>query len=202
MQGQLLWKFHTPCHDFEFGAATPAIGSDGTIYFAGQICGGERPNGILYAINPGGKQKWNFTNPNPGEGVDSFTSPTLGPDGTIYVSDVGFRIFAFNPDGTVKWQLATSGEVVGSPAVAPDGTVYVEVDDPGPPVGACQVFNKCLLALNSDGSVQWTLRNFGEFDSPAVAPDGTVYVSGAAVSSNGTLEWEYRPFRSPSIGTD
>src|SRR6266516_530529 len=59
----LLWKFQTPCHDFEFGAVTPALGSDGTIYLAGHICGGERPNGILYSINPAGRQKWNFTNP-------------------------------------------------------------------------------------------------------------------------------------------
>ncbi len=203
MQGQLLWKFQTPCHDFEFGAATPAIGSDGTIYFAGQICGGERPNGILYAINPSGKQKWNFTNPNPGEGVDSFTSPTIGPDETIYVSDVGLRIFAFNPDGTVKWQLATHGEVVGPPAVAPDGTVYVEIDDP-PPTGSCQqALNKCLVALNSDGTIKWGLFSFGEFNSPAISSDGTVYIDSSAISPDGTVKWASPgTFGSPSIGPD
>ncbi len=203
MQGQLLWKFQTPCHDFEFGAVTPAIGSDGTIYFASQICGGERPNGILYAINPSGKQKWNFTNPNPGEGVDSFTSPTIGPDGTIYVSDVGFRIFAFNPDGTVKWQLATHGEVVGPPAVAPDGTVYVEIDDP-PPTGSCQqALNKCLVALNSDGTIKWGLFSFGEFNSPAISSDGTVYIDSSAISPDGTVKWASPgTFGSPSIGPD
>jgi outer membrane protein assembly factor BamB len=160
------------------------------------------PEGILYALNAGGQLKWNLTIPNTGEGIDSLTSPTIGPDGTIYVSDVDFRVLAVNPNGTLKWEVATAGEVVGSPAVAPDGTVFVEVDDPGPPVGVCQVLNKCILALNSDGSVKWALQNFGEFDSPAIGPDGTVYVSGEAVSSNGTLEWESRPFSSPSIGAD
>lgn len=203
-QGHLLWKFHTPCHGFEFGATTPAISSDGTIYFASQICGRNPsgiPNGVLYAINPGGKQKWNFTNPNPGEGVDSFTSPTIGPDGTIYVSDVGFRIFAFNPDGTVKWQVATAGEVVGPPALARDGTAYVPVDDPGPPSGACVYINSCLVALNADGSIRWTKQG-GGFSSPAVGSDGTVYDDGRAVSPNGTVQWENRPFRSPSISAD
>src|SRR3989441_3614936 len=59
MQGQLLWKFQTLCHDFEFGAVTPAIDSDGTVYLGGRLCSGERPHGILYAINPAGRQKWN-----------------------------------------------------------------------------------------------------------------------------------------------
>ena len=203
MQGQLLWKFQTLCHDFEFGAVTPAIDSDGTVYLGGYLCGGERPQGILYAINPSGKQKWNFTNPNPVEGVDSFTSPTIGPDGTIYVSDVGFHVFAFNPDGIVKWQLATHGEVVGPPAVAPDGTVYVEIDDP-PPTGSCQqALNKCLVALNPDGTIKWGLFSYGEFNSPAVGSDGTVYIDSSAVSPDGTVKWlSPGMFGSPSIGPD
>src|SRR6266496_6505985 len=114
---------------------------------------------------------------NPVEGVDSFTSPTIGPDGTIYVSDVGFHVFAFNPDGTVKWEVATHGEVVGPPAVALDGTVYVEIDDP-PPTGSCQqVLNKCLIALNPDGTFRWGLFSGGS-SSPAVGSDGTIYAGG------------------------
>ncbi len=201
MQGQLLWKFQTPCHDFEFGAVTPALGSDGTIYLAGHICGGERPNGILYSINPAGRQKWNFTNPNPGEGVDSFISPTIGPNGTIYVSDVGFRIFAFNPDGTVKWQVATHGEVVGPPAVALDGTVYVEIDDP-PPTGSCQqVLNKCLIALNPDGTFRWGLFSGGS-SSPAVGSDGTIYAGGTAINPDGTVKWQFFAGGIDSVGPD
>ena len=57
-QGALLWKFHTNFSFVEFRPRTsPAVGSDGTIYLAGTI---ENTNlgqaeGILYAINPGGR---------------------------------------------------------------------------------------------------------------------------------------------------
>ena len=193
--------------DLALHASSPAIGSGGTIYVAGCVqCNNYNrttpPQGILYALNPAGQLKWNLTIPNSGEGIDTLTSPTIGSDGTIYVSDVGFRVIAVNPDGTLKWQLFTHGEVVGSPAVAPDGTVYAAIDDPGPPVGACRFLNKCLAALNPDGSVKWTLQPGGGFSSPAVGSDGMVYVEGVAVASNGTLEWMERPFRSPSIGAD
>ncbi len=208
LQRQLLWTFQTGRRvNLALHASSAAIGSDGTVYVAGCIqCNNYNrtapPQGILYALNPAGQLKWNLTIPNSGEGIDTLTSPTIGSDGTIYVSDVGFRVIAVNPDGTLKWQLFTHGEVVGSPAVAPDGTVYATIDDPGPPVGACRVLNKCLAALNPDGSVKWTLQAGGGFSSPAVGSDGTVYVEGVAVASNGTLEWMERPFRSPSIGAD
>jgi outer membrane protein assembly factor BamB len=147
--------------------------------------------------------KWNVTVQNSGEGVDSLTSPTIGPDGTIYVSDVGFRIIAVTPDGSLKWQVWTQGEVVDSPAVGSDGTIYVQIDDPPqlPPCGT--VLNKCLVALNPDGTIKWTLRDMGEFDSPAVGSDGTVYIDGLAVGPDGAVKWESPgTFSSPSIGLD
>lgn len=207
-EGHLLWTFHTGHRtDEPLHASSPAIGSDGTIYVASCVhCDGFNhnvpPEGVLYALNPAGRLKWTLTIPNSGEGIDILTSPTIGADGIIYVSDVGFRIIAVNPDGSLKWQVHTNGEVVGPPAVASNGTVYVSVDDPGPPVGACQFFNKCLLALNPDGSVRWSRLIFTGFDSPAVGPDGTVYVDGYSIDSNGTVLWKNGLFRSPSIGAD
>src|SRR6266516_1877895 len=211
MQGQLLWKFQTPCHDFEFGAVTPALGSDGTIYLAGHICGGERPNGILYSINPAGRQKWNFTNPNPGEGVDSFISPTIGPNGTIYVSDVGFRIFAFNPEGTLKWQFAidngtSSCTSIGcsyvfvqqsSAAIGSNGIIYFGRGVTNLPSGQAGNGIGSVYAIAPNGTLVWKLgvgsvagicgpgfceRVFSVSD-PAIGSDGTIYVG----SSDGNL---------------
>jgi outer membrane protein assembly factor BamB len=199
--GELLWTVQTggPLR------SSPAIGSDGTIYVGGCApCGpNPTPQGILYAISPFGVVKWNVTVQNSGEGVDSLTSPTIGPDGTIYVSDVGFRIVAVTPDGSLKWQVWTQGEVVDSPAVGADGTIYAQIDDPPqlPPCGT--VLNKCLVALNPDGTIKWTLRDMGEFDSPAVGSDGTVYIDGLAVGPDGAVKWESPgTFSSPSIGSD
>ncbi len=198
MQGQLLWKFQTPSPI----TTTPAIGSDGTIYLASHIRCIEPPcYGVLYAINPGGRMIWNLTilalqGP-------ALSSPTIGHDGTIYTSQLGFRTYAVKPDGTVKWQLTTNGEVFDSPAVAPDGTLYVGVDDPDP----SEWCDQCLLALNSDGTVRWgAIPKRAGFSWPAVGSDGTVYINGYAVNPDGTVKWhnpgDYPLFHSPSIGSD
>ena len=204
LEGILLWKFSTPSPI----RTTPAVGSDGTIYVGSCLrcpypdpSGG--PEGVLYAINPNGTLKWNLTITNSGEGVDTLSSPTIGPDGTIYASDEGFRIVAVNPDGALKWQVWTHGEVVGPPAVAPDGTIYVQIDDP-PPTGSCaDTLNKCLVAVNPDGAIDWGLLDYGGFESPAVGTDGTIYIDSLAINSNGTFEWQdNQTFSSPSIGPD
>src|SRR5437773_35836 len=135
LQGVLLWKFQTPSPIM----TTPAIGSDGTIYLGGE----SQQGGVLYAINPAGKLKWNLTIPSL-EGVGGALSPTIAPDGTLYVSDFDFQILAVSPNGTPKWNVNTYGEVWDSPALAADGTVYVGIDDPDS-TGAC---GQCLMAIN------------------------------------------------------
>ena len=61
-------------------SSSPAIGSDGTVYF------GSYDNKV-YALNPNGTEKWNFVT---GNKLNS--SPAIGPDGTIYV---GFCIASY-----------------------------------------------------------------------------------------------------------
>jgi outer membrane protein assembly factor BamB len=61
-------------------------------------------------------------------------SPTVGADGTIYVSDEILyslaelppdgEFWAINPNGTIKWLFHT-GPALSSPAIAADGTIYV-----------------------------------------------------------------------------
>ncbi len=195
LQGVLLWKFQTSSPI----RTSPAIGSDGTIYLASYITSSsEQPEGILYAINPAGRMIWNLTLVN-FQGYDSLSSPTIGPDGTIYTSDVGFRVVAVHPDGTLKWQLITDGEVFDSPAVASDGTLYVGVDDPDP-VGFC---DQCLLALDPNGTVRWgSIPKRAGFSWPAIGSDGTVYINGYAINPDGTVKWGSSGFGSPSIAPD
>ena len=204
-QGKPLWKFQTGCPV----RTTAAVGSDGTIYLG--ACISNRPENILYAINPSGTMKWNLTIP-PKEGLSrGILSPTIGPDGVIYISDFDFTILAVRPDGSVKWTMPTFGEVWDPPALAPDGTVYVGIDDPGPD-GSC---GQCLLAINADGSVKWTAGFTRDIQgpSPAIGLDGTVYIGGAAegaffaINPDGTLKWEFPHSAgtfssSPSIGPD
>ena len=64
--------------------SSPAIGSDGTIYF-----GSYDKN--LYAINPDGSKKWAFKT---GNWVNS--PPTIGNDGTIYVGSRDKNLYAIS----------------------------------------------------------------------------------------------------------
>jgi outer membrane protein assembly factor BamB len=45
-----------------------------------------------------------------------FSSPTLGADGTIYVGSYDHKLYAINPNGTLKWSYVTGGSVFSSPA--------------------------------------------------------------------------------------
>ena len=79
--------------------SSPAVGADGTIYV-----GSFDQN--LYAIKPGGTQKWRFTT-----GGFVFSSPAVGADGTIFVGSMDQNLYAIKPDGTQKWKFATVGGI-------------------------------------------------------------------------------------------
>jgi len=75
--------------------SSPAIGSDGTIYFGSR-------NNYLYATNPDGSRKWRFKT-----GGILYSSPAIGSDGTIYVGSRDKNLYAINPDGSKKWEFKT-----------------------------------------------------------------------------------------------
>lgn len=166
-------------------SASPAIGTDGTIYIGSQ-------DTKLYAINPNGSKKWEFN-------ASSYvvSSPAIGADGTIYVGSYDQKLYAINPDGTPKWNFTTGNVINASPAVAADGTIYVGSDK--------------LYAVNPNGTQKWVFALAGwSGTSPAIATDGTIYLTGSAViyavNPNGTQKWTFsstHPLESsPAIGGD
>jgi outer membrane protein assembly factor BamB len=133
----------------------------------------------------------------------SASSPSIAPDGTIYVGGIDEQFHAIRPDGTSKWTYAVPSRIGGSPAIADDGTVYVGHED---------YSTGSLMAFNPDGSLEWSYPARGVRSSPAIAPDGTIYVGASnarlyAINPNGSLKWEYQPgfkesYSSPAIGSD
>jgi len=120
----------------------PALGYDGTIY---AICG----DGYLYAINPDGTEKWHREIMNPSE-IGSYpdpNSPSVGPDGTIYVPGM-HNLFAFNPDGSEKWHFSRPGFFKGSASIGPDSSIYIYCSDGK------------LYCIDSRGSEQWNSRHY------------------------------------------
>ena len=140
--------------------------------------------------------KWQYALPN---GIIN-TSPVIGYDGSIYISNSGV-VFAINRDGSLKWKSAIHpGGTGGSTlAISSDGTIYVP-------------FYHSFYALNPDGTLKWEYRSDSDFgySSPSIGVDGVVYIGSGndllAIKPDGNLLWKYRIGEnvnsSPAIGDD
>jgi len=210
--GTLRWKYvYESNYESPDADASPVVGSDGTIYFnGGRYVHAINPDGTLkWKTDLGG-----FSESSPAIGDDTIyvssidlysiyknngtlkwrivpvgtSTPTVGDDGTIYVTDISStNITAINPNGTRKWSYhigRTTSPLWTSPAVAEDGTIYVTGNDK-------------LTALNPDGTLKWAYptgphRN----SSPAIGGDGTIYTASGdgyfyAINPDGTLRWKH-----------
>jgi outer membrane protein assembly factor BamB len=56
-------------------------------------------------------------------------SPTLGPDGTVYITTNDWRLWAFNPDGSVKWTFDTDHETWTTPVLTNNGFIVFGSED-------------------------------------------------------------------------
>jgi outer membrane protein assembly factor BamB len=90
--------------DYQYG--TPALGADGTVYFAG--------NFVVHAFSPDGIAKWTVGPEITWSGMERFSgiggpsgSILLQPDGTIYVAGFG--------DTSYLWALRTDSPGLGGP---------------------------------------------------------------------------------------
>ena len=162
---------------------SPAIGTDGTIYVSSM-------DGNLYAVSPpagGGTEgtvKWQFNfgehlgptpivtaePPPPGvDGIGSGASPTIGPDGMVYVGANNSNFYAITPAGEMKWLFEAERELGGiwsSAVLSPDSsTLYFGADKGG------------IYALNAtDGTQRWRFDIFGSvYTSPVLDNRGTLY---------------------------
>jgi outer membrane protein assembly factor BamB len=135
-------------------------------------------------------------------------SPAVGADGGVYSGSLDGNIYALDPAGVELWR-ARLGQVSGVPALSAEGVIYLGVASP---------VEQMFYALNRDGTVVWSyhLESFIVEGSPAVGPDGTIYVAATnpqtgggsmvALGADGTERWRYDaasrlPF-SPALGLD
>ena len=168
--------------------ASPALGSDGTIYVG-------TANDTLHAFNPNGTLKWQSRI----EGGTQ-TTPAIGSDGTIYIGTDDGYFYAINPDGSLKWRCQVGKKIGSSPAIGSDGTIYFGCAD------------SCLYVLNPDSTIKWRYRTNGWIiSSPAIDIDGTIYFGSSdkhvyAINSDGTIKWRFQTngwvTSSPAISSD
>jgi outer membrane protein assembly factor BamB len=185
--------------------------------------------GTLYAINPDGTLKWDITLSG---AVNS--SPAIASDGIIYIGSAGDilydrinrcdkatefpssdvypcypvngHVYAINPDGTLKWDFKTLGDVDSSAAIGADGTIYIGSDyatgaygdDKTVWITIGSATTGYLYAINPNGTLKWFTDLFGDVkSSPAIGGDGTIYVGSdkedvfALNPDNGEIIWQY-----------
>lgn len=132
---------------------------------------------------------------------------SISKERTLYGVTSGSKLLAVNPNGTFKWQVQLGVPSISGPFATPalmaDGAVIIGTDK--------------VYAVDSEGSIRWVFESPGnEFSgsSPAIGPDGTIYIASTDFSSaelfalapEGTLRWKqsigFFSGDSPAVGPD
>ena len=181
-------------------------GPDLTLSQNGTLYTEDMSNDTLSAYNSSdGSIKWIYAF---GAGHDN-QDVNIGDDGTVYtirrISDnTQNTIYAFNPDGTVKWTASPTGTSIPTSsqnvAIGTNGNIYFGNSTLS---GVNYTNQGALYAINpSNGTTTW---NYPTGDvghtRPVVDTDGTVYVANSeatstlksifAINSEGTIKWSY-----------
>jgi outer membrane protein assembly factor BamB len=144
-----------------------------------------------YDDNRHGPGLWEFNNPT-GRVI---SSPAVASDGTIYVGSNDNKVYAINPDGTLKWDFLTGGDVRSSPTVASDGTIYIGSDDGKMYAFAPSGSLKPGWPYDAEAAILPPPVDPFSFSlgRPAIGSDGTIYFSALntvyAVNPDGSQKW-------------
>ena len=192
--GLRIWTYNNG-HEGDINSS-PAIATDGTIYFS--FIQNLSGYGVVAAIsqNPATPSqftlKWTFVT---GE-FGTTSSPAIDPNGIIYLGFADGRLRAFQDNGSaaaLKWktQVGTT-TVTSSPVIGSDGTVYI---------GS----NTGFHALDpADGRIKWSFPTLGVVGHTAAQDtDGTLYFVAQSGSTrtvyaitpgetSAQLKWQYQ----------
>ena len=196
----LKWRFQATNHN-QIAALmyAPVIGINGTVYVGTN-------DGYTYALNPAdGTPIWTY---NKGDTA----APAIGPNEEIFKTVGGGQhetaaVERLDANDNYQWQFVLPGYGNFSSLTYISNTVYF-----GWP------YDRSIYAINATyGTARWSYRTGDvgrQFSSPAVAPDGTVYIGStddylyALNGTDGSLLWHYQTGgdiwirSSPAIGTD
>jgi outer membrane protein assembly factor BamB len=148
--------------------SSAAIDDDGTVYV-------QANDGRGWALNPDLTEKWRFEFLYGGTYFDNFSSPVLTANGLVIMGNEKGYVLGINRDnGTLTWRYPDTDtpteEWWRSATCTGDGTLIIGSEKSG----------KYFGISAEDGSLLWTTSEIGLETGcfPAVADDGTIYLTG------------------------
>lgn len=171
--------------------AHPVVNCDGTIFAVVELeddtSGGE--GGALIALSRTGTVLWKYV-----LSGETESPPGINPAGTVVYlgteeegssSPETGALYAINTDGTLSWKLPLPYEIESPMTIAADGTIYVGGETHQTVNGVTREMG-VLTAVSPAGAVLWSTQLTGELEhsSPAIAPDGTLWVGSEIEGSN------------------
>jgi outer membrane protein assembly factor BamB len=171
----VLWIADLTQYGTSIYFSAPALDAEGNAYIT--------TSRKLVKVSRGGAVLWAWPSYN---SLSISHSPVIGADGKVYFACYSDTLYALNPDSSLAWARDVGGDVNSAPAVGLDGRIYV---------ATTRGTSNYLRAINPDGSEAWNLAlaDDGDFASPAVGPDSTVYLGAGrylyAVGPEGTVKW-------------
>ncbi|MGA1822896.1 MAG: PQQ-binding-like beta-propeller repeat protein [Thermoplasmatota archaeon] len=167
--GSLIWNVRKQRDEI---ISTPVVGNDGTIYATGDG---------LYAFDEYGNEKWNVTRYYYARYI------SLDSNDNIYTTDNGGEIFAYHPNGSLKWKNDLDESSTSRPVVDEYGYIYVK--------------SKSLTALHPNGTIFWRYlpmkylsMDMVTSSSPVIGMDGSIFITNTFLHSIGRNGSENRLF--------
>lgn len=180
-----VWEYPLGSKEVRGSATLDGLGN---VYFV--VEEGRQPGNTtgstlsLYSLDQNGAFRWaqpilHFV---PMVGMEN---PAVAADNTVYVG--GERLYAFDPDGTLRWSYPSPSVIMNAPIIDPAGNLYFQA-------------LASIVSLTSTGAVRWRVATSGEYlSSPAfsldysrvhVAVHQTVY---CLDSATGSELWRFTP---------
>ncbi len=188
VDGTLRWETNVP-----YQLKSPVVDSAGNVYVS---------SSYLFAFNPEGERLWNFT-----ADLSVSSSPSLGPDGTVYVGGSDGILYAVDPiTGEEKWRFDAGSTIRSNPTICSRHIIYFGTDD-----GVLYSLNGLTRTVEWNYTIPEGDERTDIVTSPAIADDGTVYFGSLdyhlyALDSDGNFKWNLftgeQVWSSPAIGDD
>lgn len=215
------WRFPINDREDRILDCYPAIGPNGLIYVVQSIFrdSGAYTGFRVYSLNPENQSQESIFEAATANHLSTF-SITIGGDGTVYIPTDDGSLYALTPSGNLKWVYNKAEEgsnrynCWSAPAIGKGEMIYIAMNE-------IALRRRKIVALDpNNGNEVYSLyldQSSGTGDmysndsSPAIAPDGTIYVGGHtnlySLTPELNLTWSFSIYpyyqnSTPAIGGD